>query len=173
VKGKKRIRRWFSAWWTTILAGIGAIAAVGGPFWGNFTTDEAARWTAFIVGAVGALVALTIPIREKILLRRRVATLEDEVAAATVQGRADFQYTLNFLLVPLLRRLGRLARAKRPGHILTHRRWRDGGLSRLSEKERLTGPRISPPNLLIGSTMTVSTATPPLRPPWQMMELNA
>ena len=114
VKGDKRVRRWFSVWGMTVLAGLGAVAAVGGPFWGNFRTEESERWIAFIVGAVGALVALGIPISEKVRLRRRISTLESEAENATVRVRAEFQYTLNLLLAPLLRKLGRLARTK-PG----------------------------------------------------------
>ncbi|MDR6639616.1 hypothetical protein [Paenarthrobacter nitroguajacolicus] len=114
MKGDKRIRRWLSVWGTTILAGIGAIAAVGGPFWGNFRTEESERWIAFGVGALGALVALGIPIGEKVKLHRRISRLESEAKTAYVRARADLQYTLNLLLDPLLRKLGRLART-RPG----------------------------------------------------------
>lgn len=114
VKGKGSVLGWIADWGWTVVAGVGAVLAVGGPFWGNFRTDETERWIAFIVGAIGALVALAIPLREKLQMRGRIAELEGEVKAAKVLGRAEFQYSLNYLLTPLLWKLGRLART-RPG----------------------------------------------------------
>ena len=93
---------------------MGAIAAVAGPLWGNFRSDDEGRWIGFLVGSIGALVALSLPVVEKVGLRRKLRAAEDAVETAKVTGRAEFQFAVNFLLAPLLSQLGRVART-RPG----------------------------------------------------------
>ncbi|MFJ4172224.1 GAF domain-containing protein [Paenarthrobacter sp. NPDC089714] len=129
-----KLSAWWARWWHTLFAIVGTVMAFVGAYWGSYSGDDETPWKIWIfeipwqfvgfgVGIVGVTMAAVLPVRETRALNARISTLESDVSRAEeegrekvdqakVEGREDFLLIVDFVLLPLLRNLGRLSRTK-------------------------------------------------------------
>lgn len=110
---------------------MGAIMVFGAGFWAFLGEDDPnLRILLFALGAVGTVLAVTLPISEARASHREIARLEGklvtaeenrveaeadaakEVADAKREGRAEFLLVVDFAIRPLLEKLGPLVRSR-------------------------------------------------------------
>lgn len=127
-----RLAGWWQRWCHTILAIAGTVLAFIGAYWGSYSGDDETPWivwgleipwqfVGFGVGIVGLAMASILPVRETQALNARITQLQrevdeartdaaEQVEQARVDGREELLFIMDFVLLPLLRRLGPLTR---------------------------------------------------------------
>lgn len=105
---------WFGRWLRTILGVVGAVVAFGAGFWAFSLEDDptGVAWL-FVVGVVGTLLAVIMPIWEAKASHKTIAGLKTDVTEAERKGRADLLLVVDFALRPLLEKLGILVRTRK------------------------------------------------------------
>lgn len=114
MKRSHRVVDWFGRWLRTILGAVGALLAFGSAFWVFAVEDDPnlPLWL-FIAGLVGTLLAVIMPVWETAANHRKITKLKGEVTAAKREGRAELLLVVNFVIRPLLEKLGTLVRTRR------------------------------------------------------------
>lgn len=115
---------WLGRWLKTVLAVFGAVLAFGAGFWAFSVEDDATRvaWL-FVVGVLGTLLAVIMPIWETRASHRRITILEGDLKDAEEreaqaaedakrEGREEFLLVVDFAVRPLLEKLGPLVRSR-------------------------------------------------------------
>lgn len=117
-----KVREWLGRWWKSIVVVVAAFAAFGGAFWGSLATETKFQVLGFVIGGVGTLAAALVPIWETRQLHTQISDLQNDVATAQQEkregieearreGREDFLLIVDFVLKPLLDKLGPLVRS--------------------------------------------------------------
>lgn len=109
----RKFVEWVCLWARPTLGIVGAVVAFGAGFWA-FRVEDAPVQTAwlFVVGVAGTLLAVIMPVWETRASNRKIAQLQGEVADAKREGRAEFLLVVDFVIRPLLEKLGTLVRAR-------------------------------------------------------------
>lgn len=108
-------------WAPTGFTILGTLLAFVGAYWGSYSGDDETPWkvlgleipwqvVGFGVGILGVAMAAWLPIREARATHRQIADLNDQIDKAKVDGREEFLLIVDFVLMPLIKKLGRLSR---------------------------------------------------------------
>lgn len=102
---------WLGRWGKIVLAVLGAILAFGSAYWASLVEDDPTlQYWLFGIGIIGTGLAVTMPISEARASHRRITELEEDLAEAKREGRQELLLVVDFVIRPLLEKLGILIR---------------------------------------------------------------